>query len=173
MIRHRPPSSRSDGFTLIEVLVALVIMAIGLLALVAIQLVTLRNNSGSYLRSQAAVAVGDLVDRMRVNQTVANTTTNYVHATPDAAPPNGPNCDAGTCDENQIAAYDLNQWWASTFTILPGMGATVTCTPNPCTGNSVYTITVMWDDGRTGATGTACGPDPNVDRLCYRVSFDP
>ena len=34
-------------------------------------------------------------------------------------------------------------------------------------------VTVMWDDDGTGATGTGCGPNTNVDLTCYRLAVAP
>jgi len=39
--------------------------------------------------------------------------------------------------------------------------------------NSVFTITVMWDDARTGATGTNCSGDTTVDLTCFTLSTRP
>ncbi len=167
------------GFTLVEVLVALVITAIGLLALAGMQLINLRNNSGSYLRSQAAIVASDMVDRMRVNN-FGDVWDDYLHNTP-AAPPPAPavNCETADCTRAQLAAYDLDRWWTLAAAVLPQMGGTIACNPNPCTANSVFTITVMWDDARMGAANTTCpnindpgNYDPAVHLLCYQLSFD-
>lgn len=78
-IHSRPARSRralnkttfSDGMTLIEVLVTLVIISVGLLGVAALQLATVRNNYDAFLRSQAAVLAGDVLDRMRANRRAA------------------------------------------------------------------------------------------------------
>lgn len=171
MIQPIAQRCHACGFTLVEVLVALVITAIGLLALAAMQLTTLRNNSGSYLRSQAAVAAADLVDRMRVNPNAANSGA-YKHGTPNTPPAAGPNCEGSTCSPTGMAQYDLDRWWGSASKALPTMGASITCNPDPCIFSSIHTITVMWDDARTGATGTGCDPANVADRMCYSLSFD-
>ncbi len=67
-----PRSSRlarhAAGMTLVEVLVTLVIISVGLLGVAAMQLATVRNNQDAYVRSQAAVLAGDMLDRMRANR---------------------------------------------------------------------------------------------------------
>jgi len=60
-----------DGMTLIEILVALVVISVGLLGVAALQVVSLRSSQGSYLRTQATALAGDIIDRMRGNRTVA------------------------------------------------------------------------------------------------------
>jgi len=63
--------TNEQGFTLIEVLVALVILSVGLLGLAALQTGGLRNNNSALIRSQAVLAAEDILDRMRANRTNA------------------------------------------------------------------------------------------------------
>lgn len=58
---------RQRGFTLVEVMVTLIIMTIGLLGVASLQLAGMRSNHSAYLRTQAAIAVSDLIDRMRAD----------------------------------------------------------------------------------------------------------
>lgn len=62
---------RCGGMTLVEVLVALVVISVGLLGVAALQMVSLRNSQTSYLRTQATALAGDIIDRMRANRTAA------------------------------------------------------------------------------------------------------
>jgi type IV pilus assembly protein PilV len=62
---------RCDGMTLVEVLIALVVISVGLLGVAALQMVSLRNSQGSYLRTQATALADDIIDRMRANRTAA------------------------------------------------------------------------------------------------------
>lgn len=55
------------GFTLVEILVTVVLISVGLLGIAALQLTTLRGNQESYVRSQASVLAGDILDRIRAN----------------------------------------------------------------------------------------------------------
>lgn len=59
------------GFTLVEVLVALLILSIGLLGLAGLQAGGLRSNHSAYLRSQAVMLAHDMADRMRSNPVAA------------------------------------------------------------------------------------------------------
>lgn len=140
-----PRSAR--GFTLIEVLIAVVILSVGLLGLAGLQATSLRNNHSAYLRSQATTLAYDIIDRMRTNKTVAQGVPGgyalALTASPPA-PPTPPACLGAPCDSAQLATFDLNNWIQSIITVLPlGAGGVVTV------GN-VVTVTVAWDDNRNG-----------------------
>ena len=63
---------RQSGMTLIETLVALLVLSIGLLRCrAALQMTSLRNNHAAHTRSQATALAYDIADRMRANRTVA------------------------------------------------------------------------------------------------------
>ena len=64
----KPEKYRSQGFTLIEVLIAIIVLSIGLLGLAGLQLTSLRNSNSAYTRSQAVILSYDIVDRIRANR---------------------------------------------------------------------------------------------------------
>ncbi|MCQ8127272.1 type IV pilus modification protein PilV [Methylomonas rivi] len=129
------------GFTLIEVLVAVIILAIGLLGLAGIQTVGLKNNQSAYTRSQATQLAYDIADRMRAN--VAGVTTYTTTDPPDAAETAA--CSTATgCTPAQMAETDLFQWNATLTDVLPGGSGTIAVAGN------VFTITITWDDDHDG-----------------------
>lgn len=71
MIAAKHSSSTSRGFTLIEVLVTLVIMAVGLMGLAGLQMTSLNNQLESYQRAQALLLVEDMANRLRANAVAA------------------------------------------------------------------------------------------------------
>lgn len=79
MLSHPLPGPRrtwqrrrgNAGMTLVEVLVALVVVSVGMLGVAALQVSSLRNSHGSYLRTQATQLADDIIDRMRANRKVA------------------------------------------------------------------------------------------------------
>jgi type IV pilus assembly protein PilV len=73
MTRRKPglPRRRHDGFTLIESLVALLVLSIGLLGVAAMQLSSLQANNGAFQRTQATFLAQDIADRMRANRRAA------------------------------------------------------------------------------------------------------
>ncbi len=132
------------GLTLLEVLITLIILAIGLLGLGALQNAGLRYNHSSLLRSQATWLAYNILDRMRLNRTHVE---DYAIAVGEASP-GTTDCSSETC----MAAYDLTQWKAQLAELLPqGDGAIAVQQLN--SGNTIdplyqVTITVQWDDTR-------------------------
>src|SRR3954468_10503669 len=97
---------RERGFTLVEALVALVVLSIGLLGIAGLQLTSLKANHGSATRTQAVYLAYDIIDRMRANRQAAmDGSYNIVAA---AAPA------AGT-----VAGDDLIAWRQNIATALP------------------------------------------------------
>lgn len=130
-----------SGFTLIEVLVAVIILAIGLLGLAGIQTVGLKNNQSAYTRSQATQLAYDIADRMRAN--VAGAAT-YTAIDPTAAASTETCYNATGCTPAQMAQSDLFAWNATLTNVLPGGSGTIAVAGN------VFTITITWDDDHDG-----------------------
>lgn len=152
------------GFTLLEVMVAMVIFAVGLLGLAGIQALSLETSHSSYSRSQAVLLAYEMVDRIKANSGVAG---NYVtaHGNAAAEPASANKCDAFTCGFAAMAAFDLWQWKTTlAANLLSGDGSVVN------TAGTTYTITVHWDEDRTGATGTTCPPAVNTDLRCFQLT---
>ena len=73
--RSRGPRSAARGVGLIEVLIAVLVMAIGLLGIAAMQATALRNSQSSLERSQAVIQSYGILDAMRANLDVARAGT--------------------------------------------------------------------------------------------------
>jgi len=157
-LERRFPSSQS-GFTLIEVLVSALILAIGLVGVAGLQAVALRNNQSTMLRSQATALAYDLADRMRAN--VAGVKAGNYNP---AAAAISASCNTTTgCNPAALAANDLGEWNAAIATLLPA-GEGFVCrdsTPDDgtgsgdpqCDGNGdQFAVKIWWDDDRSGAT---------------------
>ncbi len=156
------------GFTLLEVLVAIVVLSIGLLGLAGLQAAGLRNNQNAYLRTIATQQAYDMADRIRANPggVLTGQYNSISTAIPAAAPTD---CVVNSCSTTDMATYDAYAWRVATASLLPSGRGSVSRTG----GTNRFTIAVMWDDARTGATGTDCGSDPAVDLTCFSMSFQP
>lgn len=100
------------GFTLVEVLVALLVLAIGLLGMATLMMTSLQSSQNAYLRSQVSVLAQDLVERMRTNRAQAITSDNY-ELTTSAPATTKPNCSAAGCSPIEQAQLDLHDWRAA------------------------------------------------------------
>jgi len=151
---------RQHGFTLLEVLIALLILSIGLLGLAALQTKSLRSNQMASMRTTVTQLAYDISDRMRANP--AGVAANeYVLA--GGVTPTG----------TTIAAADLIAWNQAVVALPGGRSSITQCDGTsvpPCDGLT-HIITVQWDEMRTGATGTTCPPALETDLRCYRLIF--
>lgn len=126
-------NSQQKGFTLLEILVTLVILAIGLLGLLSLQMVSLKNNHSAQLRTTAIVHAYDILDRIRLNKSADYTVAIGATVT-------------GTGLKN----LDLAEWKANLATDLPSGDGSISY---PGTAD-IVTVTVQWNDerGTSGAT---------------------
>ncbi len=159
------------GFTLIEVMIAVFILTVGLMAMGAVQMVSLRSGGNSFMRTQASLAAADMADRMRANIAGVNA-GNYAAIGPVIPADPGFDCITAACTiAADMATLDAFQWLTS-LTQTRGLArATGTVV---CPGVGVMcAITVMWDGRHNGASGTGCNPTNRADLICYQVRFRP
>jgi len=116
MLKYR--SFYSRGFTLIEVLISMVVLAVGLLGLAAMQALSLRDNQDAYYYQQATLLAYEMQDRIMVNQGYwATAASSYSIPSPSQ----GDLCSsvANPCTEASMAAYDYWYWEDSAKRIFP------------------------------------------------------
>ncbi len=150
------------GDTMIEVLVTVIILAVGVLGAAAMQVTTIQNLNSSYSASVAAMVAEDFSERMRANP-VAALTDDYVHAT---APDGFPDCVANACTLTQLASYDVGSWWQVMTGVLPVASGQVT----RIIGTNTFVVTVRWDSDRSGSAGLNCPVQSANDLDCYQFN---
>ena len=151
----QPPGQ--SGFTLIEVMVSTVVLAIGLLGLAGLQATSLSNNQSAFMRTQASALAYDLADRMRTN-VLGATAGSYAAGTANYTS----GCGTTTgCSPLQMAQNDLAEWNASITTYLP-LGQGIVCTDStPDDGGGIataqcdgignqFSVKIWWDDDHDG-----------------------
>lgn len=132
----------SDGFTLVEVLVAIFVMSIGLLGLAGLQSQGTKLNHSAYLRTQAVLQIHDLADRMRANITGVNAGDYNSAPSPYSLPATlTTNCAGTDCDAASLASYDLTVWQKANDVLLPNGAGTITNN-----GNGTFTVAVSWNE---------------------------
>lgn len=97
----------AQGFTLLEVLIAVVVLSVGLLGLARLQTAGLRQNHSAFMRSQATMLAYDIIDRMRTNKGTVEACGTAdgcgYNILVTAAPPSPPvNCVAASCTGAQL-----------------------------------------------------------------------
>ena len=137
---------REHGFTMVEALVALVILAIGLLGIAALYLDSLRGGRTALYRTTAVSLASDLADRIRSNRDAGAA---YTLAFGDDTMAADTTCDAAPgCDAPTMAETDLARWRERLVQTLPGGDAEVT--PTVIAGEPTrYLITVRWTEPGT------------------------
>ena len=136
----------SKGVSLIEVMIAVLIMGVGLLGIAAMQATALRNNESALERTQATIQSYSILDAMRANR--QNALGGAYNIARTCTPPT---------DNTTLAQNDLRRWVNSLKDTLgnnDGSCGTIACNGNVCD------ITVEWDDSRAtdgsaGATAVA------------------
>jgi type IV pilus assembly protein PilV len=157
-----------SGFTLLEVMIALVIFSIGLLGLAGLQAGGLRSNTQAQFRTIATIQAYDMAERIRANpRGVEDGDYNAF----DDATPTAEDCISAACTAAEMATYDYYEWVTTTQNVLPSGHGIVSS--NVINGVRLFTITVMWDEERTGVNGTGCSGDPTVDLKCYALVIEP
>ncbi len=150
---------RVRGVTLIEVLVALVIIAVGLLGLAGLQVRGLSIQKDAHGRAIATQLALDLADRMRANRdpVTAAPPAQYAFTAGygGAAPVAGTDCSLAVCDLAQQAQFDLAGWVSRIAVALPGGWANVQ--PVPGTEGRVWDVTLMWAETGFRARGLLGG----------------
>jgi type IV pilus assembly protein PilV len=156
-----PINKTQSGFTLLEIMVAIVVLSLGLLGLAGLQAASLRNNQTAYYRGIATQQAYDIADRLRANLAGVRA-PNYSYNNLTAGLPAGnPDCFTAACSPANMAISDHRQWNTANAALLPNGNGTVVCADGPAaagctaaTGNWVFNITVSWTERSEAGSGT-------------------
>ncbi|WP_395376053.1 type IV pilus modification protein PilV [Marinicella sp. W31] len=124
--------TKSQGFTLLEILIAILVFSFGLLGLAGMMTISVRNNHNGYLRTQANFYADNMADRMRANPVALwNGSYNGTAATGTTV------CTIGSpCDFDTLALYDMENWARGIANTLPAGLGDITCAgPGGLPGN--------------------------------------
>ena len=130
-------SKKQIGFTLIEVLIAIVVFSLALLSLAALQTMGVRFTRDSYLLTVATQQAEDMIERMRANPQEMNTIGGYYDNLSGSYGGTAVDCLASACDQVQRAQYDHDVWNDRNNNLF---GQTGTVTRN----GQVFNITLSW-----------------------------
>ena len=146
-----PQSNREHGFSLLEVMIALLVLSVGLLGIAGLQTVSLKFNHQSYERSQATLLISEMIEKIAANPvatragdfdnvTVGLTAASYV-GTYGSCP--------ATCTSTNLARFDIFRWKSAIEDprrLAQGQGsiARVFTPPIGATTQHVFNVTVTW-----------------------------
>jgi type IV pilus assembly protein PilV len=156
------------GFSLVEVLVALIVISIGLLGIAKLQAVALSSTNTGGKRALAAIQAASLASSMHADRAywclaatlncsgpapaTATITGATVSSPSDARLTSGINCwTSRPCTPVQMASYDLTTWATSVQTMLPSYTATIACPLPPANYPLTCTITLTWTENTVAA----------------------
>lgn len=156
---------KQSGFSLIEALVAFMILSVGMLGVASLQTISLKSGHTALLRTVAVMKVDEILENMRANNTAI---LNYAAGTGDAGTDHGCS-EAGTaavkCTPAQMASDDVFRWKRGLKEVLPNNAGTtasiqVTVPVAPETLHTVV-VTVNWSE-RDIETGNAASMSHSV-----------
>ncbi|QIL78770.1 type IV pilus modification protein PilV [Diaphorobacter sp. HDW4A] len=115
---------RQQGIALIEALIAILIIALGILGVMGVQMRTLSDTQTGVRRAQAIRLIEDFSERLKVNPNSMHNIDSYAASWGDK-PTSSKNCLTTTCNNSEFAKFEIAQWKASVSQLLPGGNATV------------------------------------------------
>lgn len=133
---------RQTGFTLLEVLVAVVIISLGMLGVAALLVTVQKAETSSYIQQQAVQTAYDMLDRMRAN--LSGVQAGYYNGSYSGTSTASTNCNASVCSSQQLADYDTSQWTSDIDALPQGAGTVASAVSS--NGNVNVTVTVSWSD---------------------------
>ena len=138
-------------------MIALLIISVGLLGIAGLQVTAMKQNLSALNHSQAVWIASTMADRIRANITEFDTYKGIDTNTSYAQ-----DCLSAECTTAQMVVADAADWATMVSSLPSGRGRVV----DDADG---VLVTVLWDDEGTGATGTNCSNNANVDLTCYTV----
>jgi len=172
-------SVKVQGFTLIEVLVTVLIIAIGLLGLASLQITSLNNQMEAYQRTQAMLLLEDMTGRIRVNALAAR---NGAYADTVAGSevglddPEDQDCstiavaaDRDICDWNYSLAGAGTVVGANNIGSIVGARGCIENRVGSTDGEHIVRLTIAWQGmSATSVPDSDCGEDAFGDDDSFR-----
>jgi type IV pilus assembly protein PilV len=176
-MRRMQGSACPSGFSLVEVMVAVVVICVGLLGIAKMQALALSNTTTSRLRALAAFEAASLAAAMHSNRqywattppvtitlnaaaiistdgALSGTATGYL-GNPLACV--GNNSGIAKCAALNLAASDLANWTNDLNALLPNPTASIACPPAAGNVPTSCTIQISWIERAVGATQQGAG----------------
>jgi type IV pilus assembly protein PilV len=181
---HRNTMSRPLGFSLVEVMVALIIICVGLLGIAKLQALMLSNTGASRMRALAALEASSIAATMHADRDywagtpAATTTVNDTAAakgvtSTDSNLQTTPDCTStgsdAPCSSVKVAAFDLQNWLNDMYVTLPASTSMIVCAPNIVV---TCTVTITWQENVVASNSQEAGTNPFQNQT-YQLVVNP
>lgn len=194
-MKRQTTSGQALGFSLVEVMIALIIIAVGMLGIAKLEAVVLSNTSSSRVRALVALQAASLADSMHADRdfwdgqsgdwttSPLTVTATVTASSPTLSATNSgnlstalgavPACTTASCSPVNLAAYDFSTWAAAFAQVIGSSTSTISCT----SANSVVscTIQVQWTENTVAANKqeAAAGAPTAFQQQTYTMVVDP
>lgn len=141
-------AQRQRGISIVEALVALVVIAVGMLGIAGLYLSSMQASRTAKLRAYAVELAGSIADRIRANRDAAAAYDTDAYG----GAPATQDCETARCDAAALAEDDLARWLEDIRTTLPGAAAvtgTVTVTDRARPESDNYVINITWREANS------------------------
>ena len=137
---------QQSGFSLLEVMIAVMILSVGVLGIAALQTTSSVMTESSVHRGQAAALATEIVERMRVNLAEAKAGNYDISVLPTLTT----NCigPSKDCSTSELKEHDLRVWSDRVAALLPSGNATISSSADNGSDPVDITVTLQWDDSR-------------------------
>ena len=140
-IKRTQPARTNHGFTLVEVLIALVVITVGMLGVAVLYVEGLQMNRASLYRTTAVALATDMADRIRANQGL-NQGADYA----GTGPGQEHDCRLADCTSAELAEDDWADLMDAMANYLPAGAEAEITRPAPVNGLQPFNITVRWPE---------------------------
>ncbi|MGA7539417.1 MAG: prepilin-type N-terminal cleavage/methylation domain-containing protein [Steroidobacteraceae bacterium] len=199
-MRYPKAPGGKGGFSLVEVMVALIIICVGLLGIAKLEALMLSSTGTSRLRALVALQAASLADAMHADrdywdgsattywnpangplaltgtETTSGTTTNTAWSGTNAPPVSGgPDCLDAVCNSEQLAQYDLALWASNLAQVLKTSTSSIACYTDTGTGLVSCTIMIQWNENTVAANSqeAAVGAPTAFQTQTYTLVVEP
>jgi type IV pilus assembly protein PilV len=141
------PPKKQRGATLVEILIAVLILGLGLLGMAALQTRALQGGQSATQRSQAIIAIQQMMDSLRVDRVTASAGV-YNTLSPD-----GFVCGATSYLGTTLPDTARRNWLTSMQSMMTNVEDTELCGSIVCDASFSCTVRVRWNDSKAGGIG--------------------
>lgn len=163
MVHHSP--CRNTGFSMIEVLITMFVIAVAMLGTAALQAYSMKVNQGSQFRAQAVMLGTDLLERIEANNQAA-IAGSYAATLPQKGAAS--KCAGTLCSPQEMALYDLSQVQEAMARQLPDSSGEITFAG---AGPYTYTVQITWRE-RASRPSTSSGKTETFSYTVNRTVYD-